>query len=191
MHEDICHIAEKKRAALIILPFHKQWKREDDQVIEINLGQGWRGVNERVLTNAPCSIAVLVDRGFGLGLGLETGASNRDDPVKRICIPFLGGPDSREALQLGGRMADNPGMRITVIRFSISAGEIDEQNNNLFGISKDHREEQIGGLLASSQHGINSSILVIQQHDSAPNGHAARLKIVHGKDGSFGECEHL
>ncbi|KAK6126149.1 hypothetical protein DH2020_040127 [Rehmannia glutinosa] len=264
MHEDICHIAEKKRAALIILPFHKQWKREDDQVIEINLGQGWKGVNERVLTNAPCSIAVLVDRGFGLGLGLETGASNRDDPVKRICIPFLGGPDSREALQLGGRMADNPGMRITVIRFSISAGEIDEQNNNLFGISKVHREEQdqeqddatlaefiqrwdgivrfveketsdimnellafaqsteidlimvgkgrfpitiagkvatyqvehdelgqIGGLLASSQHGINSSILVIQQHDSAPNGHAARLKIVHGKDGSFDKCENL
>ncbi|KAI3447674.1 hypothetical protein Pfo_004339 [Paulownia fortunei] len=279
MHEDICHIAEKKRTAMIILPFHKQWKREDDQDIEINLGQGWRGVNDKVLTNAPCSIAVLIDRGFGLGLGIrhEAGPSNRDDTIKRVCIPFLGGPDSREALQLGGRMADHPGIRITVIQFSISAGpevEIqpqpsssqvsDEQNYNFSAASKVHREKQereqdettlaefiqrwdgivrfveketgnitkeilaieqstefelimvgkgrfplamaaevannqveheelglIGGLLASSRHGIYSSILVVQQYDTAQCGQSPQLKMFTGKDGSVGKCVDL
>lgn len=38
--KDICHIEEKKLAALIILTFHKQWKREDGEMVEINLGQG-------------------------------------------------------------------------------------------------------------------------------------------------------
>lgn len=114
MHKDICHIAEEKRVAMIILPFHKQWKRENGQNVEINLGQGWRGVNEKVLANAPCSVALLVDRGFGLRLDTEC---SEDEQVRRVCILFLGGPDSREALELGARMADHPRTRITVIKF--------------------------------------------------------------------------
>ncbi|KAL2554507.1 Cation/H(+) antiporter 20 [Forsythia ovata] len=92
MHEDICHIAEKKRAAMIILPFHKQWKREGDQVVEINVGHGWRDVNEKVLINAPCSVGVLIDRGFGLRVQKSPGDS---DLLKRVCVVFVGGPDSR------------------------------------------------------------------------------------------------
>lgn len=110
MHRDICHIAEEKRVAMVILPFHKQWKRENGQDVEIDLGQGWRGVNERVLANAPCSVAFLVDRGFNTKFG-------DDEQVRRVCVLFLGGPDSREALELGGRMADHPSTTITVIKF--------------------------------------------------------------------------
>ncbi|KAG8374313.1 hypothetical protein BUALT_Bualt11G0118700 [Buddleja alternifolia] len=257
MHEDICHIAEKKRAEMIILPFHKHWKREDDQVIEINLGQGWRGVNERVLRNAKCSIGVLIDRGFGLGVetGPVPGPSNRDDSTKRVCVVLLGGPDSREALQLGGRMANHSGIRVTVIRFRISVGAEGEiqASSQVTDWQKVYREEQerdettildfirrwdsvvsyvekesnnivkellaiaqstefeliivgkgkfpramtaemanhqvdyeelgpIGGLLASSRHGITSSILVIQQHDSPHEGHNPRLKGFGGEE---------
>ena len=62
MHEDICHVAGKKGVAMIILPFHKRWGREDEEVTE-DSGQGWREVNRRVLQNVPCSVAVLVYRG--------------------------------------------------------------------------------------------------------------------------------
>ncbi|PNY07172.1 cation H(+) antiporter 20-like protein [Trifolium pratense] len=40
IHEDICHIAEEKGVATIILPFHKRWGGEDEDAIE-NIGQGW------------------------------------------------------------------------------------------------------------------------------------------------------
>ncbi|KAG4916252.1 hypothetical protein JHK87_053809 [Glycine soja] len=62
MHEDICHVAGKKGVAMIILPFHKRWGREDEEVTE-DSGQGWREVNRKVLQNVPCSVAVLVYRG--------------------------------------------------------------------------------------------------------------------------------
>ncbi|KAH6798442.1 cation/H+ exchanger 20 [Perilla frutescens var. frutescens] len=244
MHKDICHIAEKKRAAMIILPFHRQWKREDGQEVEINLGQGWRGVNERVLANAPCSVALLFDCGFKLGLDTECG---RDDRVRRVCIPFLGGPDSREALHLGSRMADHPRMRITVVKlygtaqnraqpsssenitFSAFDTEQDEASlaefkekwdgtvsfieretsnimHELLALAQSAEFElivvgkgrfpravaaaaaaaaadvdnqqvgyeelgQIGGMLASSPRRISTSLLVVQQHESAHNAH--------------------
>ncbi|KAF5750952.1 cation/H(+) antiporter 20-like [Tripterygium wilfordii] len=109
MHEDVCHVAENKKVTMIILPFHKQWRGDDgDESIE-NMGHGWRGVNQRVLKNAPCSVAVLVDRGFG--------TKPNDNLAQQVCIIFIGGPDDREALELGGRMAEHPAVKVTVIRF--------------------------------------------------------------------------
>ncbi|CAI0472664.1 unnamed protein product [Linum tenue] len=106
MHEDICHVAETKRVAVIILPFHKQYW--GDESVE-NVGHGWRGVNQRVLKHAPCSVGLLVDRGLG--------QASRPNPSQRVCIVFFGGPDDREALELGGRMAEHPAVKVTVVRF--------------------------------------------------------------------------
>ncbi|XP_034693888.1 cation/H(+) antiporter 20 [Vitis riparia] len=114
MHEDICHVAEEKRATMVILPFHKQWKGEGSESME-NMGNGWRGVNQRVLKNSPCSVAVLVDRGFGSGPQQTRGPTST--VTQRICILFFGGPDDREALELGARMAEHPAVKVTVIRF--------------------------------------------------------------------------
>ncbi|KAL6336442.1 hypothetical protein AAG906_014614 [Vitis piasezkii] len=114
MHEDICHVAEEKRATMVILPFHKQWKGEGYESME-NMGNGWRGVNQRVLKNSPCSVAVLVDRGFGSGPQQTRGPTST--VTQRICILFFGGPDDREALELGARMAEHPAVKVTVIRF--------------------------------------------------------------------------
>ncbi|MED6173423.1 Cation/H(+) antiporter 20 [Stylosanthes scabra] len=128
MHQDICHVAEEKRVTMIILPFHKQWRVEGDdednggvhEVLE-NVGHGWRGVNQKVLKHAPCSVGVLVDRGFGSGSQTPGPTSTM---AQRVCILFFGGPDDREALELGGRMAEHPIVRVTIIRFV----EQDESN---------------------------------------------------------------
>ncbi|KAJ7972532.1 Cation/H(+) antiporter like [Quillaja saponaria] len=243
MHEDICHVAEDKRVTMIILPFHKQWRMEMDgdeshEMID-NVGNGWRGVNQKVLKNAPCSVAVLVDRGFGNG-SHTTGPTSTIE--KKVCIVFFGGPDDREALELGGRMANHPAVKVTVARLIEKHGlktngvallpspntcseenynrqsekELDETavaefrskwngmvefiekvaSNIVEGVlaigrSGDYdlivvgkgrfttgmvaeladREAEhaelgpIGDILASSEHGVVSSVLVIQQHD--------------------------
>lgn len=62
MHEDICSIAEDKRVNLVLLPFHKR------QTIHNNMehsNPSYKDVNDNVLANAPCSVAIFIDRGFG------------------------------------------------------------------------------------------------------------------------------
>lgn len=110
MHEDICNIADQKRIAMIVLPFHK-YQRVDSVVESVNLG--FRTVNQRVLKHAPCSVGILVDS-YQLGGQSQHAPSNVDH---HIAVLFFGGPDDREALELGRRMAEHPGIKLTVIRF--------------------------------------------------------------------------
>ncbi|EOY07579.1 Monovalent cation:proton antiporter, putative [Theobroma cacao] len=114
MHEDICHVAEDRRVAMIILPFHKLWRGVEEETME-NFGNGWRGVNQRVLKTAPCSVAVLVDRGYGRES--EQVAESANVVPKRVGILFIGGPDDREALELGGMMAEHQPVQVTLVRF--------------------------------------------------------------------------
>lgn len=83
------------------------------QVVE-DIGHGWRGVNQSVFQNAPCTVAMLVDRGYGHGpqaLGLSSTLT------QHVCVLFFGGPDDREALKLGDRISNHPAVRVTVVRF--------------------------------------------------------------------------
>ncbi|KAJ6380971.1 hypothetical protein OIU77_029800 [Salix suchowensis] len=134
MHEDICHVGENKKVALIILPFHLQWRGEGDQAIMDNVGHGWRGVNQMVLKNAPCSVAVLVDRGFGNGSQISEANTNI---IRRVCIMFFGGPDDREALELGGRMGEHPAVKVTIVRFIQQEGQ--EKNHVVLQLSPSER----------------------------------------------------
>ncbi|GMH10155.1 hypothetical protein Nepgr_011996 [Nepenthes gracilis] len=112
MHEDICHVAEEKRVSMIILPFHKRWREEEGgEVTMENVGHGWRGVTQKVMKHAPCSVAVLVDRGLGSSTEKLVAVG------QSVCVVFFGGPDDREALELGGRMAEHPAVKVAVIRF--------------------------------------------------------------------------
>ncbi|KAI8556565.1 hypothetical protein RHMOL_Rhmol05G0263500 [Rhododendron molle] len=138
MHEDICHVEEDKRVKMIILPFHKQWRKSDgdSELMVENAGHGWWGVNQRVLKDSPCSVGVLVDRGFSGGGGSDNVSSSGSGSgsvsssggahqtpghiptmAQRVCILFFGGPDDREALGLGGRMAEHPAIKVSVVRF--------------------------------------------------------------------------
>ncbi|KAL8133362.1 cation/H(+) antiporter 20 [Apium graveolens] len=114
MHEDICHVAESKRVPMILLPFHKQWRKMNGEDEVETVGHGWRAVNQRVLKDAPCSVAVLVDRGLG---GSQQTPGPTATVAQRVCMIFFGGPDDREGLQLCGRMAEHPAAKVTVIRF--------------------------------------------------------------------------
>ncbi|CAL5360151.1 unnamed protein product [Camellia sinensis] len=118
MHEDICTTAERKRAAFIILPFHKHQRL--DGTLETTRIE-FRYVNKRVLEHAPCSVGILLDR--GLGGSIHVSASN---VAHFITVLFFGGRDDREALAYGARMAEHPGIRLTVIRFSVETEGVGE-----------------------------------------------------------------
>ena len=119
IHEDICTTAERKEAAIIILPFHKHQRL--DGTLEVTRSD-FRWVNRRVLEHAPCSVGIFVDR--GLGGTSHVAASNVS---YFITVLFFGGRDDREALAYGALMAEHPGIRLMVIRFLVEpeiAGEI-------------------------------------------------------------------
>ncbi|XP_057543512.1 cation/H(+) antiporter 2-like [Amaranthus tricolor] len=133
MFEDVCNVAVDLRASLIILPFHKH--QRIDGKMEISK-DGIRATNQRVLRNAPCTVAVLVDRGLegsSQAPGLKT--------IPHVATLFFGGPDDREALSLSTYIALHLGMNLTVIRF-LKASTI--ENNGLERINvSSHGNNQV------------------------------------------------
>jgi hypothetical protein len=109
MHVDICNLAEDKRVALIILPFHKQ-QTVDGGMEATN--PAIRMVNQNVLASAPCSVGILVDRGLS---GSTRLASNQ--AAHHVAVLYFGGPDDREALSYAWRMSEHPTINLTVMRF--------------------------------------------------------------------------
>ncbi|KAL6536394.1 hypothetical protein OROGR_012966 [Orobanche gracilis] len=111
MHEDICTSADRKRVAIIILPFHKHQRL--DRNLE-TARSDLRFANRRVLKEAPCSVGILVDR--GLGGTTHVSASNVNYTVMTF---FFGGHDDREALSYGALMAEHAGISLNVVRFIV------------------------------------------------------------------------
>ncbi|KAF8018987.1 hypothetical protein BT93_H3768 [Corymbia citriodora subsp. variegata] len=109
MHEDICNLAEDKRSAFIIIPFHKQ-QTVDGGMEATN--PAFRMINQNVLANSPCSVGILVDRGLNGSTRLAT-----NQVAHHIVVLFFGGPDDREALAYGWRMCEHPGINLTMMRF--------------------------------------------------------------------------
>ncbi|KAJ8899213.1 hypothetical protein K2173_012389 [Erythroxylum novogranatense] len=111
MAQDVCVLAEDLMVSLLILPFHK--KQLPDGTLDGG-HPGFRYVNRKVLRSAPCSVGILVDRGFGSTENIST--------MKRsfmIAVIFIGGKDDREALAYAGQVARHPGVKLTVIRFLV------------------------------------------------------------------------
>ncbi|KAJ0962345.1 hypothetical protein J5N97_030173 [Dioscorea zingiberensis] len=108
MHQDVCRVAGEKHVSLVIVPFTE------------SIGDVWKVVNQMILKESPCSVAVLVDRGFGQAAQEGTEANNI---VRKVCVVFFGGPDDREALQLAVRMAEHPKVKLTILRFIKSREE--------------------------------------------------------------------
>ncbi|XP_071739138.1 cation/H(+) antiporter 2-like [Rutidosis leptorrhynchoides] len=110
MYEDICDFADDIRASFIVLPYHKHQridgKFENDK-------EGIRTTNQKVLRNAQCSVAILVDRGHTT-TGTQAAGS---ESLQQIAILFFGGPDDREALGFSKRLSTHHHSSVTVIRF--------------------------------------------------------------------------
>ncbi|KAF8400008.1 hypothetical protein HHK36_015881 [Tetracentron sinense] len=117
MHDDVCTLALDRRTSIIIVPFHKQYSSSIS---------GFKIMNKNVLQNAPCSVAILVDRGPSVP-SRSLLACWRSYP---IAVFFLGGPDDREALALGARMAGNPRVYLTVVRL-LENGNINARESKL------------------------------------------------------------
>ncbi|CAK8539293.1 unnamed protein product [Lathyrus sativus] len=109
MHEDINILAEEKRVATIIIPFHKQ-QTVDGDMLETN--PALRMVNHNLLQTAPCSVAILVDRGLNGSNQLTSNKSSH-----QVAALFFGGSDDREALSYGWRMSRHPRVVLTVMHF--------------------------------------------------------------------------
>lgn len=126
MHYDVCNSAAEKRATIIILP-HNVYQKEDGTVDNIN--PGFRAVNQRVMQNAPCSVGILVDRGPWASTQLSDTTSSH-----KVAVIFFGGPDDREALAFGCRLAEHPSVNVWVLRFKPQEGE--GQINHVIDIDK-------------------------------------------------------
>ncbi|KAL7252078.1 hypothetical protein ACSBR1_013848 [Camellia fascicularis] len=100
MHDDICTLALEKSASLLIIPFHKS---ESAAV---------REVTKNVLEKAPCSVGLLIDKRIIMNWRLDSHSKIKF----HVCVIFVGGPDSREALAYGIRMVEDQAIRLTVIR---------------------------------------------------------------------------
>ncbi|KAF8703717.1 hypothetical protein HU200_031801 [Digitaria exilis] len=107
MHEDVSVLAEDKHVSLIVLPFHKQ-QTVDGGMEPINASL--RGFNESILSSAPCSVGILVDRGL-------SAAAARMANVHHVALLFFGGPDDREGLAYAWRMVEHPGVCLTIVRY--------------------------------------------------------------------------
>ncbi|KAL9247106.1 hypothetical protein vseg_020571 [Gypsophila vaccaria] len=162
MHEDVCHVAQDKTVILIILPFHKMWrKNQSTGDVEVdNVGHGWRGVNQRVLKEARCSVAVFVDRGFDVTRG------------RRMCVVFFGGPDDRAALEIGGRMADHPTIHVSVIRFGKSEIMING-NNNKDDNNNNNNDKLVTSVDKISEHHYSFSVATFNRVDEKAQDDAA------------------
>eukprot|EP00897_Mesotaenium_endlicherianum_P010605 jgi/Mesen1/9573/ME000065S08997 len=114
MHDDICSTAAGKRANIIVLPFHRIPGADGN--LDVVVG-GFQQVNHKVLRHAPCSVAILVDRGLGGNRQMES-----SKVANNVAVLFFGGPDDREALSVARRMVEHPGVRLTVIRFVSQPG---------------------------------------------------------------------
>ncbi|XP_019182162.1 PREDICTED: cation/H(+) antiporter 28-like [Ipomoea nil] len=134
MHQDICILAEDLMVHMVVMPFHKN--RTPDGKLDTG-NSGFRHVNRKVLRHAPCSVGILVDRGLGAITISKTSVS------LNAAVIFIGGKDDREALSYVGRVARHPGVKLTVIRFLLEAGEdsVTSRINKAKAESAEHQEE--------------------------------------------------
>ncbi|XP_028248444.1 cation/H(+) antiporter 28-like [Glycine soja] len=129
MAQNICVLAEDLMIALIILPFHR-YQRQDGKLDGGN--PGFRYVNRKLLKSAPCSVGILVNRGFG-----------SVEPLLKVAIIFVGGRDDREALAYVGRVAWHSGVKVTVIRFLVDT-TAESSRLAAYRVTITEQEEEMG-----------------------------------------------
>ncbi|OMO99390.1 Cation/H+ exchanger [Corchorus olitorius] len=94
--------------SLIVIPYYKRYHVNGETQ---STRKALKIANQNVLDKAPCSVAILVDRGpFKSPRAFWTWSSYE------VAVIFLGGADDREALALGVRMAELQYINLTLIR---------------------------------------------------------------------------
>ncbi|XVE76737.1 hypothetical protein DITRI_Ditri13aG0005400 [Diplodiscus trichospermus] len=136
MPQDVGVLADDLMVSLILLPFHKRLTADR----KLDAGHpGFRYVNRKLLRNAPCSIGILVDKGFGFTEKISRSS------VCNVAIIFIGGKDDREALAYARRVAWHPGVKLTVIRFLVdkNSENAPRRVNNRASIAEQEEEMKL------------------------------------------------
>ena len=115
MHNEICKLAMDKITSLIILPFHITWTSDGLVDQEDNT---MRNLNCSVIEKAPCSVAILADKGH-LG-SIASMASSGVRCEYTVCVIYLGGSDDREAISFAKRLAKDIKIELTVLKLGSS-----------------------------------------------------------------------
>ncbi|KAM7491872.1 hypothetical protein LguiA_034793 [Lonicera macranthoides] len=128
MHLDVCSLAFDKLSSFIILPFHRKWNYQGQNIFDSTI---LRTINRNVLEMAPCSVGILIDRrkicrSTAVPTTAPASMSMRG-PVYRVALLFLGGDDDREALAYAKRMAESSQVHLTVVRLIPMDDQDDDQ----------------------------------------------------------------
>ncbi|KAF8104038.1 hypothetical protein N665_0181s0059 [Sinapis alba] len=110
INDDICTLALDKKAALIVIPFHKQYAI-DGNVDHVNAAI--RSINLNVLDKAPCSVGIFIDRGETEGRRSVL----MSHTWRNVAVIFIEGRDDAEALAFCMRIAEHPEVSVTMIHF--------------------------------------------------------------------------
>ncbi|KAG4140144.1 hypothetical protein ERO13_D07G239200v2 [Gossypium hirsutum] len=109
MHEDVFQIALEKGTSLVMIPFYKKFHVGGAVYLS---KRSLKIANQNVLDQAPCSVAILVDRGSLKTLhAIWAGWSSSE-----VAVIFLGGADDQEALALAAKMTGCQNINLTLIR---------------------------------------------------------------------------
>ncbi|CAN6705310.1 unnamed protein product [Malus baccata var. baccata] len=108
MHETIFHLTNDKLIPLIIVPFHQNHQ----SMVGSTMTAAIRQFNINVQAYAPCTVGILVDRGFSAKHGWISHFTYN------VGLFFIGGPDDREALSYAFCMSGSPDVGLTVYRFT-------------------------------------------------------------------------
>ncbi|KAL3518009.1 hypothetical protein ACH5RR_020598 [Cinchona calisaya] len=121
MYQDICELALLKKASLIVLPYHKE--QAENNTEREGVKKRVPSINSDVLDHAPCSVGIFVHRGSPKRhlVGISSMES-----IFHFAVLFLGGADAREALTYADRMAGDPNVSLTVVRFLSNDNEGDD-----------------------------------------------------------------
>ncbi|KAH0664531.1 hypothetical protein KY290_027010 [Solanum tuberosum] len=128
MHDEVCTMALERRASLVMIPFHKRLTSSTTSSVNQKRASkmGIKTMNDKILQTTPCSVAIIVDRSL----------VNTSRPILeawslyRVGVLFLGGPDDREALALGERMAGKQNISLTIVRLVLLHESGNYSNNN-------------------------------------------------------------
>ncbi|KAK6930580.1 Cation/H+ exchanger [Dillenia turbinata] len=117
MYESICKLAHDEFIPLIIVPFHRNPQSQTAQ------SSALREVNMQLQTYAPCTVGILVDKGF-----------RRHSTMLKfsygIAVIFIGGPDDREVLAFASHLLAHPGVAMTVWRIFASDPDAKDKNSD-------------------------------------------------------------
>ncbi|XP_073310125.1 cation/H(+) antiporter 15-like isoform X1 [Primulina huaijiensis] len=159
MHDEVCQMAVDRRISLVIIPFHRRFNSTAE-----SSSLGIKMMNDKVLQMVPCTTAIVVDRAPTIiSSSATTGAppSSHGD-LFGVAVFFIGGPDDREALAIGSRMAAEINIHLTIYRLILrdEAISIDIEDTNM---EKKLDNEVMSEILAKSRYDSDQRVSYVEE----------------------------